>query len=290
MLKYFTSVIMIMFMLGCSSDYDKRLKISATTWIGYTPLFYAKEKGWLEPLNIKLLNVSSLAENMYLYKAGNADAYVGTQYEYLELNSEMKSLQPIMMFDRSNGGDLILSNLSTQELSNTESIIDVYLEVDSINSLLLSDFLKKNKIEEKKINYINKDQSKIELLKASDTPTIIVTYIPYNHKLMQNGFKEVASTKENLDLLVVDAMFTQYEVFNEHKQQFLELKGLVNKSILKLHENPREFYDSVKPYLLEISYAQFIASLSDIVWINKNMSKELQKRIIKTGLPLRDLI
>ncbi len=57
---------------SCSSKYDERLKVSTTNWIGYLPLIYAKEKGWLKELNIKLLTVSSLAENMYLYKAGNS--------------------------------------------------------------------------------------------------------------------------------------------------------------------------------------------------------------------------
>lgn len=89
---------------ACSSPQENRLKISATTWIGYTPLFYAKEKAWLKELNIKLVNVSSLSENMYLYEAGNSDAFVGTQYEYDLLSKTNNSLKPILMFDRSNGG------------------------------------------------------------------------------------------------------------------------------------------------------------------------------------------
>ena len=50
---------------SCVED-NKKIKITTSTWIGYAPLFYAKEKNWLEPLNIKLLNVVSLSENMYL--------------------------------------------------------------------------------------------------------------------------------------------------------------------------------------------------------------------------------
>lgn len=117
MLKKLVLIITTAFLfISCSSDYDKKLKISATTWVGYTPLFYAKEMGWLEPLNIKLLNVSSLSENMYLYKAKNSDAYVGTQYEYNILSKENSSLVPVMLFDRSHGGDIIMSNILLEEL------------------------------------------------------------------------------------------------------------------------------------------------------------------------------
>ncbi|MBD3822730.1 MAG: GGDEF domain-containing protein [Thiotrichales bacterium] len=64
----------VLLLASCSNSQDK-LKISATTWVGYSPLFYAKAKGWLDPLKIQLLHVVSLSENRYLYQAGNADTY-----------------------------------------------------------------------------------------------------------------------------------------------------------------------------------------------------------------------
>ena len=151
--RIFLTTILLLSFISCSSDYDKKLKISATTWIGYTPLFYAKEKGWLKELNIKLLNVSSLSENMYLYKAGNSDAYVGTQYEYDLLSQEDKSLIPIIMLDRSHGGDMVMSNMSIQELKDTSKTVDAYLEMDSVNNTMLKDFIKSYKLESKTINY-----------------------------------------------------------------------------------------------------------------------------------------
>lgn len=96
---------LVLLLASCSHSKDK-LKISATTWGGYAPLFYAKAKGWLDPLNIKLIHVVSLSENMYLYQAGNADAYVGTQYEYNVMSVQKPTLKPVMMFDRSNGGGI----------------------------------------------------------------------------------------------------------------------------------------------------------------------------------------
>jgi len=277
-------------MSSCSSEYEQRLKISATTWIGYTPLFYAKEKGWLQPLNIKLLNITSLAENMYIYQAGNSDAYTGTQYEYNIMKNQHNSLTPIMMFDKSNGGDVVMSNFSVKELLATVDEIDVYLELDSINSIILQDFLKNTQLEEKKINYINKDQIQIKQLKMNMKPTLIVTYAPYNIELEKEGFRELSSTKNNAGLLVVDAMFTTVEVFKEHEKQFRELKKLVDKSIDILDKNPKEFYETVKPYLLEINYKDFQAALNDIVWINKSFSKELEGRLKKRAFPTRDLI
>ncbi len=292
MIKKILLLVLALLMISCSSPYDKPLKISATTWIGYTPLFYAKEKGWLEPLNIKVTNVVSLAENMALYQSGNFDAYVGTQYEYSVLSYKESSLHAVMMFDRSYGGDVVMGNVSINDLKNTNTAIDVYLEMDSINITLLNDFLKKYKLEAKKLNHINKDQAYIATLNESDmkNPTLIITYSPYDNYLTKNGFKELASTKESLDLLVVDAMFTTDKVYDEHQKQFVELKKLVEKSLSALEANPKEYYETVKAYLPETSYEEFQHSLEDIVWINKTISPQLQERLNQADFPIRKVI
>lgn len=277
---------------GCFENHDAKLRISTTTWIGYSPLFYAKAKGWLDPINIKLLNVVSLSENMYLYKAGNADAYVGTQYEYSILVNEDPTLKPVMLFDRSYGGDVILGNRTLDQYLQTDEIIDVYLEMDSINSTLLEDFLKFNKLRNKNIRYINQDQLHISSLQVEtlDKPTLIITYTPYNIQLRKNGFHELASTKDGLELFVADALFTNEKTLHLHKEKFIQLKKIIDRSILALQEDPQEFYQTVKPYLLELNFNEFKNSLNDIIWINKEPSEELSSRLLEAGLPTRDLL
>jgi len=286
----FLSLAISLLFTACSDTHEDRLKISATTWIGYTPFFYLKEKGLLKPLNIKLVYLSSLAENMYLYEAGNSDAFTGTQYEYKIINEEMKSLIPIILLDRSNGGDLVMSNSSIEELQENKSKIDVYLEMDSVNYTVLQDFIAINKLKEENLRYHNMDQIQIEKLQATNKPTIIVTYIPYNLKLEKQGFKALASTKESLNLLVVDALFTGVDTLKKHKKQFESLKILIDKAIADLEKDPKAFYDTVKPYLLEMSYEEFLDSIDDIVWINKNISPKLKSRMLQADIPTRNLL
>lgn len=293
MLKIIFTLFTVFFITACSqSEYDKPLKISTTTWIGYTPLFYAKEKGWLAEINVKLIHVLSLSENMYLYKAGNSDAYVGTQYEHSVLKNSMPTLVPIMMFDRSNGGDMVMSNVSLKKLQKSQATIDTYLEMDSINYTMLEDFLKRYKIDEKRINYINRDQAEIATLKkiSPKHPAIVVTYIPYNSELEKQGFKQLLSTKESLDILVLDAMFTKVDTLIAHKKQFLALKSYVDKAVLALKKNPKEFFERIKPYLHYLSYEEFASGLNDIEWINKDLPSSLHERMAKTHFSTKDLL
>jgi len=268
------------------------LRISATTWIGYTPLFYAKEKGWLERINTKLINVVSLSENMYLYKAGNSDAYCGTQYEHSVLKNTVPSLIPIMLFDRSNGGDIIMSNHTIEELKNSTSKIDAYLEMDSINYTILEDFIHSYHIDEKRINYIDRDQIDISTLKNTqpEKQVLIITYIPYDSALKKNGFKEILSTKNGLDLLVIDALYATEESFHKHKRQYTQVKTFIDDAIMALSRDPKEFYTTIKPYMEDLSYEDFLSSLDDIIWINSTIDETLMERMRTASFPTKDLL
>jgi len=278
-----TLFIPLLFSSCSKKDEMKPLKISATTWVGYTPLFYAKEKGWLKKINVKLLHVVSLSENMYLYKAGNSDAYAGTQYEYSILKKNLKALFPIFYFDRSNGGDIIMSNTSIANLQKENGAIDVYLEMDSINYPLFKDFVEAYSLKQKKFNYINRDQAQIAALQKKDMKrsTVIVTYAPYDFTLEDQGFIEIASTKDNLDLLVFDAMFTTKKKYEEHKKQFLKIKEYIDSAVEVLKRDPQGYHETIKPYLEGVSYQDFLHSVNDIEWINTKLSSELQTKIDK---------
>ena len=256
------------------------------------PLFYAKEKGLLEDINVKLINAVSLSENMYLYKAGNSDAFGGTQYEHSILKAHIPTLVPIMLFDRSNGGDMVMSNQTISALQNSDGQIDTYLEMDSINLIILNDFIQKFNIDETRINYIDKDQSEISSLQNTNPnqAVLIVTYIPNDIELRSSGFQELISTKSGLDLLVLGAVFARQEELIEHKQQFIELKAIVDEAILSLEANPKEFHETIKPYFTELSYEDFQKQINDIVWVNKDIDPKLRLRLQEASFSVKDLL
>lgn len=291
MLKKLALVFSLLFLVSCSEPTPK-LKVSATTWIGYSPLFYAKEKGWLDELNIKLLHVVSLSENMYLFQAGNADAYVGTQYEYQVMSKNDASLMPVMLFDRSYGGDVVMSNVPLLDIRSSDEPVDVYLEMDSINYLIFKDFIEAKGLQAKKFNFINQDQASIASLSSElmERAALVVTYAPYDIELVKRGFSTLASTRNGLELFVVDGLFTHSDVFEQHRSQFEGLKKLVDQAIEDLEQDPQAFYQVVKPYLLEVDFKEFEQSLNNIVWVNQDVPPEMEQRMRKAGFPTRGLM
>lgn len=292
-MRVFLAVLLAFFLVGCESKKDEKLVISCNSWIGYSPLYYANEMGWLDKLNIKLINVVSLSESKGLYNVGKSDAFTGTQYEYSLVKREDKTLFPLILLDRSFGGDMIFSNKSIEQLQNSQSKIDAYLEIDSVNNLLLHYFIKKYNIDKTRINYINKDQAVIANLREKDLSSknvLIVTYSPYDRKLKANGFKEVACTKNGVTLVVVDALYANKKTFQVHKQQFIALKKAIDDAIDVLHKDPKKYYNVVQPYLRGYTYEDYEASLNEVKWINKKVSKELVSKLDSIEFPIKNII
>ncbi len=113
-----------------------------------------KEKGYLDKLNIELLNVVSLVRICILSTQEMLIFSMGTQYEYKVALQKNPEVIPIMLLNKSDGGDVIMSNLELSSLKNEEKTIDVFLELDSINSIVFEDFIIKHNLKDKKFNYI----------------------------------------------------------------------------------------------------------------------------------------
>lgn len=284
------SLVSIIFLTSCVDDKKDKLIVVTSNWIGYTPLFYAREKGLLDKLNIQLLSVVSLSESLYTYKSKNADVFLGTQYEYQETFKRDNQVVPIILLNKSDGGDVVMSNLTLEEIKKEDKQIDVFLELSSINSLVFDDFITKHNIKNKNFNYINKDQSFIAQQKEFKNPTIVISYNPYNITLEKNGLKTLESTKDNIDILIVDAMFTTNNILIKYKDELKELKKIIDIAIDDLQKDEKAYYDLIKDYLYDTSFEEFQKSLSNIKWINKNIDQNILDSLKEHNFPTKELL
>jgi len=278
---------------GCSQQQQPPIKILTSSWIGYSPLIYANEKGWLKEHNFEISTLVSLGESMMTFRMGEFNGLTTTQYEYQKLNSQGYNLVPVILLDRSNGGDMVMSNQSIDQLSKSTSPIDVYLESNSVNALVFNDFKKAHNLSDKTFHFFNKNQlgiiTKIKQ-QALVNPTIVISHVPYNYELTQIGFKEVESTRDNPNLLILDALFVTPDTLKTRHSDLQKLKQLVDRALQNLEQDPQEYYKVVKPYIESPSYKEFEQSVRDIKWLNSSIPKELILKINKMPFETRNLL
>jgi len=236
--------------------------------------------------------VVSLGESLQLYRSGVTEAFTGTQFEFGEAYARDPSLTPVMLFDRSNGGDQVMGNRSLDQLRRVREPVDAYLEVGSVNTLVLRDFLRSQGLERLDIRYINQDQGRISTLDARmlQNPSLVVTYFPYNQSLEDKGFIELASTRNDTDLLVIDALYTAQPILKSHREQLQQLKRKVDAVIEVAQRDPEAFYAVVADFLGNPGLEAFREGLNGIEWINRPLDEHLEHRLREQGFPTGNLL
>ena len=275
---------------GCEKAPEpKDTRIITSSWIGYSPLFYAKEAGWLDELNVSLTTMVSLGEAKRAFQEGNFEAITGTQFEYQRIEQEGQLITPVMLLDRSNGGDMIMSNVDVATLQKTKEKIDVYLEMNSVNSLVLQDFIVNNGLTSLELNLVHNNQLTTTKLMQRTPPTkpvIVATYSPYDFYFEKAGLKTIESTRDHKSLLVIDALYADNRHYQDNPKLYDGLRNIIHRSLDALEKNPEDFYQKVFPYLEDISYETFVEGLGNIEWANKpsdDLLNELEKRSFDTS-------
>jgi len=264
------TLFLLMVMTGCSpSGREEPIRISANQWIGYTPLFYANEKGWLEQGGFSLKFVSSLSESLDLFNTRSVDAMASTQYEYFEAKRKNPGVRPVILFDRSAGGDMILANKPLETVLGSRNI-DVYLEQGSINIVLLKDFCREYRLgmERMRLHETNPYDLK-ELANDSNRTMLVVTYAPYHKDLLAKGFHVVDSTETMETLLVIDALVVHKRLLRRCRDRFEALKRYIDAAVEVSRRDPKHYFETVRPYLGDTDFKSFRTDLASIRWINR---------------------
>lgn len=269
----FLSLSFFLVVLYQKMEQKHKIFISTNPWVGYTPMAYIHEKDWLRGSGIEFIWLSDLSDNVRLYERDFTQGFLSTQYELLNFTHK-DDIVPIFLVDRSDGADVITSNYTLDELRDYGYAIDVYLEQGSINRNLFEAFVKEYHLETLEFKLIESDQREIAMLKNTKTPQIAISYHPYASTLYKNGFKNIVSTKDLKTFFAIDALFINEEVYLENKQSIEKLKELFALALTQLKNDPKEFYNTVEPYLEGESYEEFLNSLKLIKWLHDKPAKD----------------
>jgi len=272
---------------GCTDRQDQKHLFTVNSWAGYTPLIYIHEKGLLKNLPFEFVFVASLGESLKHYRDGLSAGFAGTQYE--ALHSQDETLKPVILLDRSYGGDKVLSNLTQERLKQTDQPIAVYLENDSINTLVFEDFVKNHGLGGKRFRVHNIVPSSLSVLPMETTPMLVVTYEPYATVMKKRGLLELVSTRD-LSLFVLDALFVNAKVYKKHQKALKELKGLCEQALTQFERHPQEYFETVKKYMEGQSFKEFTQSLEEIQWLIVKVPEPVKRSIREHGISMDEVI
>lgn len=264
---------------------SSKIQISTNPWVGFTPFIYAQEKGWLDKTPFRFMWLVDLTDNARLHERGFTQGFTATQYELLHFK-QRDTIKPVFLIDRSYGADAIVSNRSLEEIRYSKNSIAVYLERGSLNDDFFKAFVAENRLEKVPFHLVDSSQKSIATLQKIGNPVVILSYQPYLSGLLKKGFAPLASTQSMENFFVIDALFVDESVVEGNEKEFAHLKELFALAVNRLHDNPHEYYETIKGYLEGQSYEEFMATTTQIEWLydkkTEKISNYLETQQVKT--------
>ncbi len=85
-------------------------------------------------------------------------------------------------------------------------------------------------------------------------------------------------------------MFTKNETLIKYKEELIELKNIIDIAVIELEKDPKKYYESIKDYLYDTNYNDFLESLSNIKWLNKNSNNDILNSLKNHNFPTKELL
>lgn len=254
------------FLHACMQNEPAPLRLGSNLWVGYEPLFLARELGHYDETSVDLIEFVSASEVIRSFRNNVIDAAALTLDEALLLQDSNIDIKIILITDYSNGGDAIIANDTIKNFSDIAgkrvgvegTALGAYTltRAMEINGLALSDVI---------IHQIEADQHEDTFGKG--LVDAVVTFEPTKSRLMaQKGNHEIFSSKE-IPGEIVDVIVVKANYIDAHSQHIIELlEGWFQA--LHFYKNSREKALSLMNERLKIPPKQLDAAFAGLQFIS----------------------
>jgi len=239
-------VVVLMGVLMASALVDREaaaepLKIRYSIWVGYGPLFVAKEKGFFkeEKVDVDLVNIEDPKEGFFAMAAGRLDGVVSTidtMVLYLKKGNEY---QYVLALDDSAGGDGIVARKEIQSIKDLKGK-KVAVNEGSVSQFFLNVVLKENGMTQKDIEVVNMKQGDAGAAFVAEKVDAAVTWEPWLSKGKAAPHGKILIDSSQTPGLITDVLIFPRTVIQKRAREIQGVVNAWNKAVAFWEKNPDE--------------------------------------------------
>jgi NitT/TauT family transport system substrate-binding protein len=214
------------------------LKIGYSTWVGYGPLFIARDKGYFaaEGLDIEFIKVADPKQRFTALAGNQLDGLVSTLDTMSQYWNAESPFVAIFGLDESSGGDGIVANTGINTVKDLKGK-QIGVNVGSVSQFFLEFVLQQNGMSDSDVTLVKMSQDDVPAALAANRIDAGVTWEPNLSKSVKNGAKLIANSKETPGL-IVDIMIVRRDVLKANANVGKGLLNAWNKAIDYWKANP----------------------------------------------------
>jgi NitT/TauT family transport system substrate-binding protein len=205
---------------GCHEE-TSQLRVGTNMWIGYEPLYMARELGYYRDTSIKLIEMNNATEVSSALRAGLLDAAALTLDEALTVKQDAPDLQVVLVMDSSAGADILLGQPEIADLPDLRGK-RIGVETTAVGAILLQAALEKAQLSVQDVEIVSLPVD--EHLEAFESKRIdaVVTFDPVRSRLLQLGAHPLFDSRA-IPNRIIDVLVIHQSTAEQHGKQLRKL-------------------------------------------------------------------
>lgn len=248
-------------LFACTPEPSPPLRVGTNLWVGYEPLYLARDIGVLQTRSVKLVEYPNATEVMRGFRNGVLEAAALTLDEVLLLLQTGTPLKIILVTDISDGADAIIAAKSVAGMRDLKGL-RVGVENTALGAYMLSRALQLNGLQPEDIELVPLGSHQHEEAFLEGRIDAVVTFEPVRSRLLAAGGHEVFDSSM-LPSEIFDVVIVREEVLHSHRDQIDELLQGWFAALAYTKSNPQQAVESMARRE-NISVQAFFGSLDGI--------------------------
>ena len=217
------------------------LKIRYSIWVGYGPLFLAREKGYFkeEKVEVELINMDDPKEGFFAMSAGRLDGVVSTIDTMVLYLKTGKEFQYVLALDDSAGGDAIVSRKEIKSVKDLKGKKVAFAE-GSVSQFFLNVLLKESGLTQKDIDAVNMKPGDAGAAFVAEKVDAAVTWEPWVTKSKNAPHGQVLVDSSKTPGLITDGLIFRRDVIEKRGNEIQGVVNAWNKAVAYWEKNQAE--------------------------------------------------
>ena len=211
-----------------------KLKLGYSVWVGYGPLFIARDKGYFkdEGLDIELTKVEDPKDRFAALSGKQLDGLVTTLDTMTLYWRSETPFTAILGLDESSGGDGILV-LKEQNIASVKDLKGkkIGVNVGSVSHFFLDYVLQQNGLTDADVSLVKMKQGDVPAALASAQIDAGVTWEPHLSKASKDSNIGILTTSKDTPGLIVDTLLLRKDVISANADVGAKLSRAWNKAV-----------------------------------------------------------
>lgn len=213
--------LLLTLLAGCDRPPKPPLVFGASVWPGYETIYLAQSQGYFPQQGLRLTDYGHNAEVMQAFRNHTIQAAGMTMDEALLLRREMPDLKIVLLFDASNGADVILAQPGITSMAQLRGK-RVGVENTTLGVYFLSLALKQAGLGSRQISIVPLSLNEQEAAFREHKVDAVVTFDPVRARLLKMGAVPLFDSSRVPDKLL-DVLVTRDEYIGEYHQELRQL-------------------------------------------------------------------